>query len=49
MSVAEALQLTIGFESLIISLVGLFVALIKLNNDQKNNHPHFGKKSMVIF
>ncbi|MFL2077173.1 putative holin-like toxin [Marinilactibacillus psychrotolerans] len=35
MSVAEALQLMIGFGSLLISLISLVVVLIKLNNDKK--------------
>ncbi|MBC1403145.1 putative holin-like toxin [Listeria booriae] len=34
-SVAEALQLAVGFGSLLISLIALVIALIKLNNDQK--------------
>ncbi|MFC6464503.1 putative holin-like toxin [Marinilactibacillus sp. GCM10026970] len=37
MSVAEALQLMIGFGSLLISIISLVVVLIKLNNDKKNN------------
>ncbi|WP_225744012.1 putative holin-like toxin [Marinilactibacillus sp. Marseille-P9653] len=35
MSVAEALQLMIGFGSLLISIISLIVVLIKLNNDKK--------------
>ncbi|WP_442915285.1 putative holin-like toxin [Marinilactibacillus sp. XAAS-LB27] len=35
MSVAEALQLMIGFGSLLISIISLVVVLIKLNNDKK--------------
>lgn len=34
-SVAEALQLAVGFGSLLISLIALVIALIKLNNDHK--------------
>ena len=35
LSVAEALQLRIGFGTLLISLISLVVVLIKLNNDKK--------------
>ncbi|EAC7082551.1 putative holin-like toxin [Listeria innocua] len=34
-SIAEAMQLMLGFGSLLISLVSLFIALIKLKNDSK--------------
>ncbi|SDQ46603.1 putative holin-like toxin [Carnobacterium viridans] len=37
LSIAESLQLMIGFGSLLISLISLIVVLIKLNNDKKNN------------
>ncbi|WP_430534922.1 putative holin-like toxin [Listeria rocourtiae] len=47
MSVAEALQLAVGFGSLLISLIALVIALIKLNNDQKNNHQSLGRDLMV--
>ncbi|EIA19338.1 putative holin-like toxin [Listeria fleischmannii] len=35
MSIAEAMQLMLGFGSLLISLVSLFIASLKLKNDQK--------------
>ncbi|WP_442878084.1 putative holin-like toxin [Carnobacterium sp.] len=35
MSVAESLQLMIGFGSLLISLISLVVVLITQNNDKK--------------
>ncbi|WP_080145598.1 putative holin-like toxin [Marinilactibacillus piezotolerans] len=48
MSVADALQLMIGFGSLLISLISLIVALIKLKNDKKNNRPNFGRLTVIF-
>ncbi|MBC1435100.1 hypothetical protein HCJ39_07660 [Listeria rocourtiae] len=43
MSVAETLQLAVGFGSLLISLIALVLHLLSLTTTTKNNHPHSGE------
>ena len=48
LEVQEAIQLMLGFGTFVVTLLTFVLALIKHNNNQKNNRTDFGRVTVIF-